>query len=92
MDSILSVLNDPSAQGSIYVTAILIAMQLLKDDFVPAAWWVSHEALFRLVPIVLGLLAHWAIDSGSLAEIAKAGFTDGVLALGIFNGSKIIRG
>jgi hypothetical protein len=41
---------------------------------------------------VLGVLAHVALDALPWRECLQPGMVDGFLALGIFNGSKIVRG
>jgi hypothetical protein len=93
MDSILALLQDPVAQGSIYVTVILMGMQLMKAEIIPVAWWTAHEGLLRLLPVVLGIAVHCVIDGGAAwGPLLKDGVSDGIFALGIFNGSKIVRG
>jgi hypothetical protein len=92
MDELLALIQDPAAQGSLYVTLVLCAMQILKARVVPAAWWTGPwEDKLRLLPVVLGVVAHWAFDPGAWAAVIMPGVQDGVIALGIFNGSKIVR-
>lgn len=93
MDEILQMLQGSAGEASLYVTLILAAMQVLKMYVVPADWWTGpQESKLRLLPVVLGVLAHVALDALPWRECLQPGMVDGFLALGIFNGSKIVRG
>lgn len=92
MDAVLGLLQDPAAAGSLYVALVLMAMQTVKSN-TPAAWWTGeHEGKLRLLPVVFGILAHVALDPVPWRECIQPGMVDGFLALGIFNGTKIVRG
>jgi hypothetical protein len=92
MDALYQILNDPAAQGSLYVTFVLLIIQFLKTYVVPAPWWTGpHEDKLRLLPLVFGVAAHLIFDSLPWKECFMPGLQDGFIALGIFNGTKIVR-
>jgi hypothetical protein len=92
MDALYQMIQDPAAAGSLYVTLIVAAMQVLKLYVVPPAWWTGpHEDKLRLLPLAFGVAAHVAFDVIPWKECLMPGLTDGFIALGIFNGTKIVR-
>jgi hypothetical protein len=92
MDAIFQAIQDPAAQGSLYVTFVFLAMQVLKLHVIPKDWWTGpHEDKLRLLPLVLGIAAHLIFDSVSWRDCIMPGMQDGFIALGIFNGTKIVR-
>jgi hypothetical protein len=92
MDALYQMLQNPAAQGSLYVAFVLLLMQLLKLYVVPTAWWTGpHEDKLRLLPLVFGIAAHVIFDSLPWKECFMPGIRDGFIALGVFNGTKIVR-
>jgi hypothetical protein len=92
VDEILQMLQGAAGETSLYVMLILAAMQVLKSYVVPVDWWTGpHEDKLRLLPLVFGILAHVVFDVLPWRDCIQPGIADGFIALGVFNGTKIVR-
>lgn len=92
MDALYQMLQDPAASGSLYVTLVLAVMQVLKLYVIPPGWWTGpHEDKLRLLPLVFGIAAYMAFGNLPWRDCIMPGLQDGFIALGIFNGTKIVR-